>query len=348
MITGLLILEENYKYLETVSSFAWKLKEKTSNPSTLIVFNFQFEFNKYFNDFKHYLENYSSYLSCWDKIVNFKISFESADFYIPDVINKILTKDTELDKLKLDKSQFVISTADIVFSEVIPYIATKFNGSIISQVEDINEDLTFVSSIFGGKVLASTNPLNKPVFITIKSYSNTIPNTEKNSEYEEIEIKLNNDFYDLILIERIKTETDIKLEDAKIVISGGRGLGSKEGFDLLKELANLLGGTVGASRAAVDSGWIDPQYQIGQTGKTVSPELYIAIGISGASQHIAGMNKSKFIVAVNTDPEAPIFKYSHLGIVDDYKNFLKEFMKIYYQLTNKLYIYYYLFIFLTR
>jgi electron transfer flavoprotein alpha subunit len=121
------------------------------------------------------------------------------------------------------------------------------------------------------------------------------------------------------------------LEQAAVVVSGGRGLGGPEGFLLLREVAAAVGGTVGASRAAVDAGWIEPERQVGQTGVTVAPRVYFAVGISGASQHVAGMARSEHVVAVNTDPDAPIFRYADVGVVGAYEPVLRGFLEAWRQ-----------------
>ena len=137
------------------------------------------------------------------------------------------------------------------------------------------------------------------------------------------------------VVEFIKSATAVNLVEADIIVSGGRGLGTEAGFAMLQELADVLGGAVGASRAAVDSEWIPYEHQVGQTGKTVKPKIYIACGISGAIQHLAGMRTSDCIVAINKDPDAPIFKAASFGIIGDYKDVVPKIIEKFKTKLNK-------------
>jgi electron transfer flavoprotein alpha subunit len=129
------------------------------------------------------------------------------------------------------------------------------------------------------------------------------------------------------VLERVRADKEVDLQGAQIIVAGGYGVGSKENFKLIYDLAEALGGEVGASRAAVDAGWISHDYQIGQTGVTVRPRLYIACGISGSIQHRAGMAESKKIIAINTDPDAPIFSCAHYAIVGDLNTVIPQMIK---------------------
>lgn len=213
--------------------------------------------------------------------------------------------------------------------DLAPTVAQRLNTGQCSDVIQISYDgdLTFKRPIYAGKALTdvSFNEGVSPFIVTMrpKAFEALEPQSGASPEVINFNPTLSEDDLRQKVKDVVrKASGRVELTEADIVISGGRGMKSKEGFAKLEELADILGAAVGASRAAVDEGWLETQFQVGQTGKIVSPSLYIAFGISGAIQHLAGMNSSKVIVAVNKDPEAEIFKVADYGIVADIKDVL--------------------------
>lgn len=185
---------------------------------------------------------------------------------------------------------------------------------------DDNFKLRFKRPIYAGKAFAEVAAEEGPILATIRPNSFTVASPDSGCQAEVAEITVQIDAADLkAIVKEIVRQASSRpeLTDADIIVSGGRGIKNAENFKIIEELADTLGAAVGASRAAVDSGYRDYKYQVGQTGKTVSPTLYIACGISGAIQHLAGMGSSKVIVAINKDPEANIFSVADYGIIGD-------------------------------
>jgi len=173
---------------------------------------------------------------------------------------------------------------------------------------------------YGGNIMATiTTPAHRPQMATVRHRVFDIPNPdwERAGEIISASVSLPIECLATTVLSLVPAGDQVNLADARIIVSGGAGLGGPDGFAPLRELADLIGGAVGASRAAVDAGWIPYAHQVGQTGRTVRPELYIACGISGAIQHLAGMSTSRIIVAINNDPHAPIFGVATYGIVGD-------------------------------
>lgn len=206
--------------------------------------------------------------------------------------------------------------------DLSPKIATKLNCGLISDVVEIKEGddgkPIFKRPIYSGKAFEDKTVDEGLIFVTIRP--NNIESLEKDESRTGDVQSIDVDVKDLrTVIKEVvrKTTEGVDLSEAKVVIGGGRGLKNEDGFNKLYELADLLGGAVGATRGACDAEYCDYSLQIGQTGKVVTPDLYIAVGLSGAIQHVAGMSNSKIIVAINRDPEASIFSIADYGIVGD-------------------------------
>ena len=203
--------------------------------------------------------------------------------------------------------------------EIAARLAVKIGSGLLTDVTEIAADGTATQVAFAGQVIVHSKVTTGTPIYTLRGNSVTPEPAQGAAAEEAVEVALSEQAKAVRVVDRVVEQKSSRpeLTEAAIVVSGGRGVASAENFSLIEGLADALGGAVGASRAAVDSGFYPHTFQVGQTGKTVSPQLYIAVGISGAIQHRAGMQTSKTIVAVNKDPEAPIFELADFGVVGD-------------------------------
>lgn len=212
----------------------------------------------------------------------------------------------------------VVVAANADGKEIAGRLAARIGSGLLVDVIEVKEGGVGVHSIFGGAFTVDAQVTSETPIITVRPGSVEAAPADGAGEVVNVEVPAQAETATKITKREPAVAGDRpELTEASVVVAGGRGVGSAENFKIVEELADSLGGAVGASRAAVDSGYYPGQFQVGQTGKTVSPQLYIALGISGAIQHRAGMQTSKTIVAVNKDEEAPIFEIADLGIVGD-------------------------------
>ena len=226
--------------------------------------------------------------------------------------------------------------------ELAPRLAFRLGVGLAQDCLEVSVDssekkLLANRPVYGGNAIAVVRCDQTPQIAAIrpKAYEPTETDSSRQGEVLSFPVDLDASMALTQVVETVIEEAEgVKLEDAQIVISGGRGLGGPEPFAHLEELAKIMGGTVGASRAAVDSGWVPSNYQVGLTGKTITPDLYIMVAISGASQHMAGCSGAKVIVAINKDAEANIFKEARYGVVGDWETVLPALTAAVRELTQ--------------
>jgi electron transfer flavoprotein alpha subunit len=260
-------------------------------------------------------------------------------FYTPVPFSKLM-----IQVIRDYKPQIVLYGATTGGRDLAPRVASQLKVGLTADCTDlqigghVQKDVEYknilyqIRPAFGGNIIATiVSPEKKPQMATVREgvmRLNT-PDPSRKAEIVKVTASLGAADFPTEIIERILEEKTVNLKGAGIVVSGGIGVGSKENFNLIRELAEVLGGEVGASRAAVDAGFIPKDHQVGQTGVTVRPKLYIACGISGSIQHRAGMDGSARIIAINTDPEAPIFSIAQYGIVGDLSEVIPRMIKAY-------------------
>ena len=216
-----------------------------------------------------------------------------------------------------EKYSHIFAPATTFGKNIMPRVAVKLDIAQVSDILSVESDDTFIRPIYAGNALATVKSNDSKKVITVRPTS--FEATAKEGGAGVVEVIEFDPLEDLVeFIDRQESKSDRpELSTARIVISGGRGLQSAENFKLIRDIADKLNAAIGASRAAVDAGYVSNDYQVGQTGKVVVPDLYIAVGISGAIQHLAGMKESKVIVAINKDEEAPIFNIADYGLSAD-------------------------------
>ncbi|HFK2998592.1 electron transfer flavoprotein subunit alpha [Clostridioides difficile] len=261
-------------------------------------------------------------------------------YYINDPLLKDFTTDgysiSIANLIERKKPEVVLVGATSIGRDIAPRIAGKVGTGLTAdctklEIDSTDNKLLQTRPAFGGNLMATiVCPKNRPQMSTVRPgvMAKAVRNESETGILEVVTPELTEKMIRTRLVEVLPQEKkSVNLTDARIIVSGGRGLKRAEGFELIKELADKLGAEVGASRAAVDSGWIEHSHQVGQTGTTVRPELYIACGISGAIQHLAGMSDSKYIVAINKDAKAPIFSICDYGIVGDLYEIIPEMIE---------------------
>ena len=269
-------------------------------------------------------------ISCGaDKV--YLVDNTSFSSFHPDYYTAIMAKVCE----QIEPSIILFGQTDIG-RDVAPRLAAKLGIPVTLDCADLSidpgtKDILQTKPVYGGNAMAIwATESSQAQIVTMRPKAVTVgePDPSRKGEIIAFTTAIDDSMIKIRHLETVQEEVKgIKLEEAKVIVAGGGGIGGRDGFKLLEELAKILGGTIGVSRVPCDEGWMSIKLEIGQTGHIVSPDLYIAVGISGALQHMAGCAGSKLIVAINKDPEAHIFKEADFGVVGDYREVLPNFME---------------------
>ncbi|MDM0497915.1 electron transfer flavoprotein subunit alpha/FixB family protein [Clostridium perfringens] len=232
------------------------------------------------------------------------------------------------------KPNIIFIGATFIGRDLGPRVAARLETGLTADCTSLDVDvesgdLLATRPAFGGNLMATiVCPDHRPQMATVRpGVFEKLPLGENDATVENVDVKFNSNDIRTKIVEIIKEHKDIvDISEANVLVAGGRGIGSEENFKMLKELAEVMNGSIAASRAAVEKGWVDKDYQVGQTGKTVRPNIYVACGISGAIQHAAGMQDSDMIIAINKDANAPIMKIADYAIVGDVNKVVPEFI----------------------
>lgn len=241
--------------------------------------------------------------------------------YVTEPYTKVMCE-----AIEASRPEIILIGATAIGRDLAPRVSARIHTGLTAdctslEIEEETKNLLMTRPAFGGNIMATiVCPEHRPQMSTVRPGVMVKGKRDDARRGEVIEFSTNLKEADMNveILEVVKeTKQKVKIDEANVLVSGGRGIGKKEGFELLKELAKELGGMVSGSRAVVDAGWLERDYQVGQTGKTVRPDLYIACGISGAIQHVTGMEESELIIAINKNATAPIFELADVGIVGD-------------------------------
>ena len=309
---GVWVIAEHYK--KKIHNVAFQLLGKGRELADTLGVNLTFVILG--NSFDEKLDDFSQY--GMDEIIYVRspiLKDYYSDLYVK-VISELITE---------NKPEIILIGATPTGRDFAPRIAKRLNAGLTADCTALSinletKNLLQTRPTFGGNIMATIRtPSSRPQMATIRpGIFKTPKKGEKRASIRKIDYSFEEKDTVSKIVKVINTsKTTVNLEDAKIIVAGGRGVGSKENFKLIEEFANVIGAEMGGSRITIELNWLDPDRQIGQTGVTVSPKLYFACGISGAIQHIVGMENSDVIVAINKDPNAPIFNVAHYGIVAD-------------------------------